>query len=194
MLVCCLPLLPASPASHAAARQPLLHSHHTSPACLCAPQGLLRRRGEPWPRLTHLSVSCPFVDGEVTGNELIGSLPALRSLDWAELRGTQQVRAAAVWVCARRRLGDAGCERQLAIHTIRYHLPAQAWGAIAAAPNLRSQLTRLCLGIPVDNAPRQRGTASAFAMPSLAPLSELQVRPCASSIDARTAAIWASLS
>lgn len=53
--------------------------------------------------------------------------------------------------------------------------PAQAWAAIAAAPNLRSQLTQLCLGIAFDKAGDEGGPA--FEMPSLTPLAQLQARP-----------------
>lgn len=63
------------------------------------------------------------------------------------------------------------------LQTLRslHTLLTQAWGAIASAPNLRSQLTRLCLGIafPTGIACKWPNQAK-FELPSLAPLAQLQ--------------------
>lgn len=52
-------------------------------------------RCEPWPRLQRLSVSCPFVHATIGGDVLVRCFPALRSLDWPQLMGAQQVGIAA---------------------------------------------------------------------------------------------------
>lgn len=50
----------------------------------------------------------------------------------------------------------------------------QAWGALAAAPNLHTQLTRLCLGVGFEGDPWDRRHSPIFRLSSLAPLAQLQ--------------------
>lgn len=50
------------------------------------------QRGEPWPRLQHLGVSCPFVHETIGGSAFLAHcFPELRSLEWRQLLGTQEV-------------------------------------------------------------------------------------------------------
>jgi hypothetical protein len=75
------------------------------------------------------------------GSQLVRAFPALRSLEWAELPGTEQV-----------------------------------WATIAAATNLHSQLSQLCLGVAFgggDDADEQQDDDE-FRLPSLAALTQLQ--------------------
>lgn len=54
-------------------------------------QEILREDTQPWPRLERLSISCPSVHEKI-GGELVRCFPTLRSLEWAELLATEQVR------------------------------------------------------------------------------------------------------
>ena len=62
-------------------------------------QELLSEEAQPWPRLERLAVSCRWVREEM-GSQLVRALPALRSLEWEELPGSEEVGAAAAAAAA----------------------------------------------------------------------------------------------
>ncbi|KAI7836631.1 hypothetical protein COHA_009516 [Chlorella ohadii] len=78
-------------------RPPTKQDWDVTPSILLRSLHMVLQRGEPWPRLQHLGVSCPFVHETIGGSAFLAHcFPELRSLEWRQLLGTQEAWAAIV--------------------------------------------------------------------------------------------------